>query len=62
MKSQFKKADGSGARYALVFGEDELARGMVSVKPLRADPNGAPTVQRQLPIAESARWATELQA
>lgn len=62
MKSQFKKADGSGARYALVFGEDELAHGMVSVKPLRADPNGAPTVQRQLPIAESARWATELRA
>ncbi len=62
MKSQFKKADGSGARYALVFGEDELAHGMVSVKPLRADPNGTPTVQRQLPIAESARWATELQA
>lgn len=62
MKSQFKKADGSGARYALVFGEDELAHGMVSVKPLRADPSGAPTVQRQLPIAESARWAMELRA
>jgi len=62
MKSQFKKADGSGARYALVFGEDELAHGMVSVKPLRADPSGAPTVQRQLPVAESARWAMELRA
>jgi histidyl-tRNA synthetase len=35
MKSQFKKADASGARYALVFGADELARGEVSVKPLR---------------------------
>jgi predicted negative regulator of RcsB-dependent stress response len=35
MKSQFKKADASGARYALVFGGDELARGEVSIKPLR---------------------------
>ena len=29
MKSQFKKADASGARYALIFGADELARGEV---------------------------------
>ena len=35
MKSQFKKADASGARYALIFGDDELARGEVAVKPLR---------------------------
>ncbi len=34
-KSQFKKADRSGARFALVLGEDELARGVVGVKPLR---------------------------
>jgi histidyl-tRNA synthetase len=35
MKSQFKKADSSGARYALIFGEDEMAQGQVTVKPLR---------------------------
>jgi len=35
-KSQFKKADRSGARYALVLGEGELERGVVGVKPLRA--------------------------
>jgi histidyl-tRNA synthetase len=34
-KSQFKKADKSGARYALVLGEDELAQQVVGVKPLR---------------------------
>jgi histidyl-tRNA synthetase len=34
-KSQFKKADGSGARFALIFGGDELAAGRVAVKPLR---------------------------
>ncbi len=35
-KSQFKKADGSGAAFALIFGSDELALGKVAVKPLRA--------------------------
>ncbi len=34
-KSQFKRADGSGAKYALVFGADELADNRVTVKPLR---------------------------
>jgi histidyl-tRNA synthetase len=34
-KSQFKKADRSGARYALVLGEGELERGVVGLKPLR---------------------------
>ena len=35
MKSQFRKADASGARFALVFGPDELAAGQVTIKPLR---------------------------
>jgi len=34
-KSQFKKADRSGARYALILGEEELSRGVIGVKPLR---------------------------
>ncbi len=34
-KSQFKKADRSGAHYALIMGEDELERRVVGVKPLR---------------------------
>ncbi|WP_269533390.1 histidine--tRNA ligase [Chitinimonas sp. BJYL2] len=34
-KSQMKKADGSGARYALILGENELAAGHVVVKDLR---------------------------
>ncbi len=34
-KSQFKKADRSGARIALVLGEDELARGVIGIKYLR---------------------------
>jgi histidyl-tRNA synthetase len=34
-KSQMKKADASGARVALIVGEDELRAGEVSLKPLR---------------------------
>ncbi|MEN8213178.1 MAG: histidine--tRNA ligase [Pseudomonadota bacterium] len=36
-KSQFKKADRSGAVAALILGEDELQRGLVGVKSLRLD-------------------------
>jgi histidyl-tRNA synthetase len=58
MKSQFKKADASGARYALIFGADELAAGVVTVKALR-DGTGA-QVQRSL--ADPALWAPSLKA
>ena len=34
-KAQLKKADASGARYAVIAGDDEAAAGVVSVKPLR---------------------------
>jgi histidyl-tRNA synthetase len=37
MKSQFKKADKSGADIALVIGEDELDSGTAAVKYLRED-------------------------
>jgi len=37
LKSQFKRADRSGARYALVLGEAEWATGHVQVKDLRSD-------------------------
>jgi len=62
MKSQFKRADASGARYALVFGADELAQDAVAVKPLRDGAEGAPSAQRQTvrPLAEASRWAAEL--
>jgi histidyl-tRNA synthetase len=54
-KSQFKKADASGARFALVFGPDELARGEVAVKPLRGDGE-----QVTRPLNTVAAWAAEL--
>ena len=56
MKSQFKRADASGARYALVFGEDELARGEVTCKDLRH----AAAAQRSLALADVQRWVAEL--
>ena len=56
MKSQFKKADASGAAFALIFGEDEVAQGIVAVKPLRE--LGAAQYTR--PMATAADWAAEL--
>ena len=58
MKSLFKKADASGAQFALIFGGDELARGEVTVKALR-DGQGAQTTQ---PLAAAADWAHHLQS
>ena len=57
MKSQFKRADTSGARFALGFGADELAKGEVTVKSLR-DGVGAQVTHV---LAESAQWAKSLQ-
>jgi histidyl-tRNA synthetase len=34
MKSQMREADHHGARYVLILGENELAQGVVAVKPL----------------------------
>jgi histidyl-tRNA synthetase len=36
-KSQFKRADRSGARFALVYGDSELASESVTLKPLRSE-------------------------
>jgi len=58
MKSQFKRADASGARYALVFGPDELAQGSVTVKALR----DAGIAQRTLALADWSDWADTLQS
>lgn len=58
MKSQFKKADASGAQYALIFGAHELARGGVIVKPLRD--GGSQQVEH--PIDHVADWAGTLQS
>ena len=64
MKSQFKKADASGARFALIFGQAELERGDVAIKPLRGPRTeadvGEPAQQLLKPLAEAAHWASDL--
>jgi histidyl-tRNA synthetase len=46
-KAQFRRADRSGAPLALILGDDELARGVVSMKPLRQESG-----QSDCPIAD----------
>ncbi len=56
MKSQFKKADASGAEHALIFGADEWAKGHLTLKALR-DGQGA---QRQVALGDWAQWGPGL--
>ncbi|HVZ43048.1 MAG TPA: histidine--tRNA ligase [Ramlibacter sp.] len=58
LKNQLKRADASGAAYALIFGADELASGQVTVKALR-DGTGA---QWPRPMADVAAWAASLKS
>ena len=58
MKSQFKRADASGARFALIFGADELAAGELTLKALR-DGSGA---QSRVSLADVAGWAARLKS
>ena len=64
MKSQFKKADASGARFALIFGSAELEQGCVAVKPLRSpvegDKNEAVQTQTLHRLDDVAVWAQNL--
>ncbi len=46
LKARFRRADRSGARVAVVLGDDELARGVLQVKSLREDGS-----QSELPLA-----------
>ncbi|HUA89572.1 MAG TPA: histidine--tRNA ligase [Steroidobacteraceae bacterium] len=48
-KAQFRRADRSGAPLALIFGTEELARGVVAMKPLREQSG-----QTECPVAELA--------
>jgi histidyl-tRNA synthetase len=58
LKSQFKKADASGARYALIFGSEELNAGDVGIKALR-DGKG---LQSRRPFAQARIWAADIQS
>jgi histidyl-tRNA synthetase len=53
-KAQFRRADKSGAVLALIVGEDELARGVVGVKPLRDGAGQSECPMAQLPAGLDA--------
>jgi len=50
-KSQMKKADRSGAKYAVILGENEVANGTAGLKPLRADVAQSEVAQDELAAA-----------
>ena len=54
MKSVMKKADKSGATFAVIMGDDELQSGQVTVKYLRAD-----LPQQTLPVEQLTAFLTE---
>jgi histidyl-tRNA synthetase len=54
-KAQFRRADRSGARLALVLGDNELERGVAALKPLRQE-----MAQDEVPLAELAARIPEL--
>ena len=60
MKSQFKKAHASGARFALIFGADELEQGCVAVKPLRGEKTDVAQIQTLQRLDNLAAWAPSL--
>ena len=66
MKSQFKKADASGAHFALIFGSAELEQGGVALKSLRSsiegDKNEVAQVQTLYPLDDVAAWAHNLRS
>jgi len=53
-KGQFKRADKSGARFALIMGDDEVATGRVSIKSLRVE-----MPQVSVSLADVAEWFSQ---
>ncbi|TCK43843.1 histidyl-tRNA synthetase [Paraburkholderia sp. BL8N3] len=56
-KSQMKKADASGAAFAVILGEDELAQGTAGVKPLRnLDKDGQKNEQANVALEDLTEY------
>lgn len=61
-KAQFRRADRSRACLALIIGEDELARGVVALKPLRLESGQSECPMTELPARiEAALRAADIQ-
>jgi len=52
-KSQMKKADGSGARFAIILGSDELAAGKMSLKNLADGEQALATLDEAILLLQS---------
>tara|TARA_B110000503_G_scaffold120342_1_gene182911 strand:- start:323 stop:1570 length:1248 start_codon:yes stop_codon:yes gene_type:complete len=55
LKNQMKKADRSGAKVALIMGEDELAQGQIQIKPLQGQ-----GVQQSISLDQVSAYVAEL--
>jgi histidyl-tRNA synthetase len=58
-KTQFRRADRSGAQVAIILGEDEMQRGVVAVKPLRSEEPQVQCAQDQL-ASRLGEWVSGL--
>jgi histidyl-tRNA synthetase len=58
-KSQFKRADTSGAAIAVILGDDELAAGVASVKMLRGQAASEPNGQQQVSLNDLVAFLKE---
>lgn len=59
LKSQFKRADRSGARYALIMGEEEDRQQVVQIKDLRSDCPQQTVALQDLAQYLAEHWPTE---
>ena len=50
MKSQMREANRQGARFVIILGDEEVAQGLVTVRPLDGGD------QQQMPAADLAEW------
>jgi histidyl-tRNA synthetase len=56
-KAQMKRADASGAGYAIIIGEDEVAKGAVAVKDLRAGDSA--NNQQTIPFEQAVEYLVD---
>ena len=58
-KTQFRRADKSGAEIALILGDSEVDRGVIAVKPLRAEGEQRDVASAEL-TARLGEWLQEI--
>lgn len=59
LKSQMKKADNSGAKFAIIVGDDEVAKKTITLKSLRAVRDDGASQQQELSVKEAIKRICE---